>query len=88
VLCANRTGGRTCLRAGLDITRAKTKFPAAVWKEISVVIRIARLRWAKRTALFSLAAASSQSTQHMTIPVAVYTELILLMMSSKPAGNM
>ena len=23
----------------------------------------------------------------MTIPVAVYTELILLMMSSKPAGN-
>ena len=35
-----------------------------------------------------LAAASSQSTQHMAIPIAVYTELILLMMSSKPARNM
>jgi len=32
--------------------------------------------------------ASSQSTQRMTIPTAVYTELILLMMSSKPARNM
>jgi len=26
--------------------------------------------------------------KHMTIPIAVYTELILLMMSSKPARNM
>ena len=32
--------------------------------------------------------ASSQSTQRMTIPIAVYTELILLMMSSKTARNM
>jgi len=31
---------------------------------------------------------SSQSTLPMTIPIAVYTELILLMMSSKPARNM
>jgi hypothetical protein len=33
-------------------------------------------------------AASSQSTKGVTIPVVVYTELILLMMSSKPARNM
>ena len=46
MLCANRTGGRTCLRAGLDITVGKIKFLATVWKEISVVIKIARLRWA------------------------------------------
>ena len=32
--------------------------------------------------------ASGQSTQRMTIPIAVYTESILLMMSSKPARNM
>jgi len=31
---------------------------------------------------------SSQSTQRMTVPIAVYTELILLMMSGKPARNM
>jgi len=31
---------------------------------------------------------SSQSTHGMTISIAVYTELILLMMSSKPARNM
>jgi hypothetical protein len=30
----------------------------------------------------------SQSTQRMTIPTAVYTQLILLIMSNKPAGNM
>ena len=35
-----------------------------------------------------LAAANSQSTELMTIPNAVYTELILLMMSSKPVRNM
>jgi len=29
-----------------------------------------------------------QSTQRMTIPIAVYRQLILLMMSSKPARNM
>jgi hypothetical protein len=32
--------------------------------------------------------ASSQSTLRMTIPTAVYTQLILLMMISKPARNM
>jgi hypothetical protein len=32
--------------------------------------------------------ASSQSTQRMTIPIAVYKQLILLMKSSKPARNM
>jgi hypothetical protein len=32
--------------------------------------------------------ASSQSALRMTIPIAVYTELILLMMNSKPARNM
>jgi hypothetical protein len=31
--------------------------------------------------------ASSQSTQRMTIPIAVYTGLILLMMSSKQPVN-
>jgi hypothetical protein len=34
-----------------------------------------------------LLAAASQRI-HMTIPVDVYTELILLMMNSKPARNM
>jgi hypothetical protein len=38
--------------------------------------------------ILNLDPASGQSTQHMTIPIAVYTELILLMMSSKPARNM
>jgi hypothetical protein len=32
--------------------------------------------------------ASNQSTQRITVPIAVYTELALLMMSSKPARNM
>jgi hypothetical protein len=36
-------------------------------------------------ALCWLAAASSQSTQRSTTPTAVYTELILLMMTNKPA---
>jgi hypothetical protein len=31
---------------------------------------------------------SKQSTQRMTIPIAVYTELILLMMGIKPSRNM
>jgi hypothetical protein len=30
----------------------------------------------------------NQSTQRMTIRIAVYTEIILLMMSIKPARNM
>jgi hypothetical protein len=32
--------------------------------------------------------ASSQSTQRMTIPIAVHTELIILMMSSKPVRGL
>jgi len=32
--------------------------------------------------------ASRQSTQPLAIPIAVYTELMLLMMSSQPVGNM
>jgi len=32
--------------------------------------------------------ASSQSTYRMNIPLAVYTEMVLLMMNSKPARNM
>jgi len=32
--------------------------------------------------------ANSQLTQPMTLPIAVYTESILLMMSSKPTRNM
>jgi len=38
--------------------------------------------------LADAAPASSQPTQRMTTPIAVYTQLILLMMSSKPAQNM
>jgi len=39
-------------------------------------------------ALWWLVVGSSRSTQRMTIPIAVYTALILLMMSSKLARNM
>jgi len=35
-----------------------------------------------------LAAAAASQHKHMTIPIAIYTEFILLMMSSKPARNM
>jgi hypothetical protein len=40
-----------------------------------------------RAGLLLIMRTSSQSTQRMTVPVAVYTELILLMMSSKPTRN-
>jgi len=44
--------------------------------------------WYSHVLCWLAVGSSSQTTQHITIPIAIYTELILLMMSSKPVRNM